>query len=203
MQMKSNQLESERLPMEEKIKQQKNEEGKLLKQLGNSHAEKEDLFRLTQLHEQKNKSKDSEICALRSSLRERDRKLRSIEGELVHLADRSNEKELRHDVKSAYQKFIAPTRRCLFMEERARNKDGVSSPQHETPKAKDASVDGLRQTFEKRLKIAEGKAKMEIKAVKESLSKRMGENTILIQDCDTLRQENSELKTELARMRKI
>jgi Na+-transporting NADH:ubiquinone oxidoreductase subunit NqrC len=125
--------------------------------------------------------------------------LASLEGEIVHLASISNDKILKSEVKNTYQKFIkgevtTPTRRCSLSKE---NQDVTNSPSVKTP---DTGNSFNQQSFEKRLKLAENKAKLELKSVKQSLSKRMGENAVLMQECDDLRTQNSELKSEMARL---
>jgi hypothetical protein len=135
------------------------------------------------------RSKAKEILALKNTARGSIRRLTSLEGEIVHLSSISNDKLLQIEVKNTYQKYVKST-----------PPDEVNPV---SPSAQETSVTQAKEGphfQQRRTCLADSKATIELKSVRESLSKRMSENTILMEDCNVLRKQNLELKSEMARI---
>jgi hypothetical protein len=181
-------------PLEEALDAQKKEEARLRKQLLDVEFETQSLHRHSVLQEQNIKLRDKEIRALKNTVRESNRKLATLEGEIVHLSGITNDKLLQSQIKLTYQKYI-------------KEKMATSTQHHSNSFKENEGSPLLRLSTlltpmkeENRVQLADNKFKTELKTMRQSLSRRMSENAILIQDCDDLRRQNSELKSELARI---
>ena len=191
---KIDQLVQDRSPLEEALELQKKDNSILRNALQKNELENESLRRQLDIQQQNIKSRNREIRELKSAVRDGKRKLTSLEGNVVHLSGISNDKLLKNEVKAIYQKFVK------YKDEMTTEVQKCGENKEPSPAAP-PSFSSNQGTSLKRLQLADNnKTKLELKSVRQSLSRRMSENIILMQDCDDLRRQNSELKSELARL---
>ncbi len=173
-------LENSRIPLSETIKRQDAEEKSLLKKLGQTNTEIESLRLQIGLKKQLLNKKEQEISSMKGIINDRDRRLRSLELVLINSVNCGSDRQLRHEMNCAYQKFI------------------FTDISHELISRSSSSKESAGRSMEKRMKISKAKANHEVKKIKDS--KRIRENTVLMADIDILQEENSNLKKELTRL---
>lgn len=93
-------------PLDETIEEHQQQNVVLSKQLHDSRYENDALKQTIEIQEQSKNAKDAELKSLRSTVRNRERKLKAIEGEIVQLARITDDKALGNQVKIAYQKLL-------------------------------------------------------------------------------------------------
>ena len=185
------QLVLEKRPLKEALDLQKKNVSILQNKHDNVLLENESLRRELKMQQQNIKSRNEEIQALKNVVRVSNRKLTSLEGNVVHLSGISNDKILKNEVKAIYQKCIDEKKIIQVR----KFEDNTNTPLPTTPPTRPKQL-----LTPKQLHSADNKTKLELKSVRQSLSRRIDENVILMQDCDDLRRQNSELKLEVARL---
>ena len=98
-------FEQERVPLEQSIKEQKKEATMITWQLKESRSQNDALQQTIELNQHRDRAKNAEIKSLRSTIRNRERQLKVLEGELVQLAGITDNKTLRNQVKQSIKKL--------------------------------------------------------------------------------------------------
>mmetsp|Transcript_15941 Transcript_15941/g.33453 ORF Transcript_15941/g.33453 Transcript_15941/m.33453 type:complete len:107 (+) Transcript_15941:1052-1372(+) len=101
--------------------------------------------------------KDQEITRMKGTISEQDCRLRAFELELFHLINCGSDRELRHQMKCAYHKFVSTDLSRELITRSIYSKESAC------------------QSIEARIKISQTKANHEIKKLKKSLAMRLEE----------------------------